>query len=116
MGLVSHFVPWEELPYFAQRRQRRERERETNCPQIGSHCQRERQCKSVCVQVAQRWCLLLITLNSHLGLLPYLMYLQSYYIFLKTFFLPKNFMLVVRVHDGAEPEFAVLIFSKKHTF
>lgn len=63
-----------------------ERERETNCPQIGSHCQRERQCKSVCVQVAQRWCLLLITLNSHLGLLPYLMYLQSYYIFLKTFF------------------------------
>lgn len=84
-------------------------ERETNWPHIGSCCQRERQCKSVCDQVAQSWCLLLITLNSYLGLLPYLIYLQSYYILLKTFLL-KNFMLIIRVHDGAEPEFAVLIF------
>lgn len=106
LGLVSHFVPWEELSYFALGGRV---ERETNWPYIGSHCQRERQCKSVCDQVAQSWCLLLITLNSYLGLLPYLIYLQSYYILLKTFLL-KNFMHIIRVHDGAEPEFAVLIF------
>lgn len=45
----------------------------------------KRECKSICGQVGRYWCLLLIILNSYLSLLSYLMYLQNYYNFLKSF-------------------------------